>query len=172
MGLQVGSLMAHPASSTAGAATASLLARERDQEGAAAVLTLGLAVKADYTHGGFRWLTVGVAGEPFPEIVLDVPGPPVMDEKEVSDGRTGTTPNSGCLHSIRVGRLVHERRQLPKKAGAAPQAGGQSLEQRRQCDSGGGQLLSNWGHTTRQVLSAAARSGVQPAGARAPSSTH
>ncbi len=41
----------------------------------------GLEVKADYTQGGFRWLTVGVAGEPVPEIVLDVPGPPVMEEK-------------------------------------------------------------------------------------------
>jgi uncharacterized glyoxalase superfamily protein PhnB len=57
---------------------------------------LGLEVKADYTRGGFRWLTVGVAGEAVPEIVLDVPGPPVMDEKTagqvrelVSKGATG-----------------------------------------------------------------------------------
>ena len=42
---------------------------------------LGLEVKADYTRGGFRWLTVGVPGEAVPEIVLDVPGPPVMDDK-------------------------------------------------------------------------------------------
>jgi uncharacterized glyoxalase superfamily protein PhnB len=42
---------------------------------------LGLEVKADYTRGGFRWLTVGVAGEAIPEIVLDVPGPPAVDEK-------------------------------------------------------------------------------------------
>jgi predicted enzyme related to lactoylglutathione lyase len=48
---------------------------------------LGLEVKADYTVGGFRWLTVGVAGEPIPEIVLDVPGPPVMDEKTAEQVR-------------------------------------------------------------------------------------
>ena len=42
---------------------------------------LELEVKADYTRGGFRWLTVGVPGQAVPEIVLDVPGPPVMDEK-------------------------------------------------------------------------------------------
>ena len=33
---------------------------------------LGLEVKADYTLGGFRWLTVGVEGEAVPEITLDV----------------------------------------------------------------------------------------------------
>jgi uncharacterized glyoxalase superfamily protein PhnB len=56
---------------------------------------LGLEVKADYTRAGFRWLTVGVPGEPL-EIVLDVPGPPVMDAKSaeqlrelVSKGATG-----------------------------------------------------------------------------------
>jgi len=48
---------------------------------------LGLEVKADYTQGGFRWLTVGVAGEPVPEIVLDVPGPPVMDAKTAEQVR-------------------------------------------------------------------------------------
>ncbi len=48
---------------------------------------LGLEVKADYTRGGFRWLTVGVPGEPIPEIVLDVPGPPVMDEKTAQQVR-------------------------------------------------------------------------------------
>ena len=48
---------------------------------------LGLEVKADYTRGGFRWLTVGVPGEAVPEIVLDVPGPPVMDEKTAGQVR-------------------------------------------------------------------------------------
>jgi uncharacterized glyoxalase superfamily protein PhnB len=42
---------------------------------------LGLEVKADYTRGGFRWLTVGVAGEAIPEVVLEVPGPPAVDDK-------------------------------------------------------------------------------------------
>ena len=48
---------------------------------------LGLEKKADYTQGGFRWLTVGVPGEPLPEIVLDVPGPPVMDEQTAAQVR-------------------------------------------------------------------------------------
>jgi predicted enzyme related to lactoylglutathione lyase len=57
---------------------------------------LGLEVRADYDRGGFRWLTVGVPGQPEPEIVLDVPGPPVMDAKSaeqirelVTKGATG-----------------------------------------------------------------------------------
>src|SRR5436305_13555481 len=48
---------------------------------------LGLELKADYTRAGFRWLTVGVAGEAVPEIVLDVPGPPVMDAKTAEQVR-------------------------------------------------------------------------------------
>ena len=57
---------------------------------------LGLEIKADYTRGSFRWLTIGIAGEAVPEIVLDVPGPPVLDEKTseqvrelVAKGATG-----------------------------------------------------------------------------------
>jgi uncharacterized glyoxalase superfamily protein PhnB len=57
---------------------------------------LELEVRADYNQGGFRWLTIGVPGEALPEIVLDVPGPPVMDEAAatqvrdlVSKGATG-----------------------------------------------------------------------------------
>lgn len=42
---------------------------------------LGLEVKADFTKDGFRWLTVGIPGEQGVEMVLDVPGPPVMDAK-------------------------------------------------------------------------------------------
>jgi len=48
---------------------------------------LGLEVRSDFSRGGFRWLTVGVVGEPLPEIVLDVPGPPVMDEKTAEQVR-------------------------------------------------------------------------------------
>ena len=48
---------------------------------------LGLEVKADYTQGGFRWLTVGVPGEAIPEVVLGVPGPPLMDEKTAAQIR-------------------------------------------------------------------------------------
>lgn len=57
---------------------------------------LELEKRADYNRGGFRWLTVGVPGQEIPEIVLDVPGPPLMDQKTadqvrelVSKGATG-----------------------------------------------------------------------------------
>ena len=48
---------------------------------------LGLEVRTDLTRGGFRWLTVGVPGKTVPEIVLDVPGPPVMDEQTAAQVR-------------------------------------------------------------------------------------
>ena len=42
--------------------------------------TLGLEVKIDMDLGFMRWLTVTVPGEPDREILLEVPGPPAMDE--------------------------------------------------------------------------------------------
>ena len=56
-----------------------------DQDEALAFYTdkLGMEVRADATlpeMGGFRWLTVGPAGQPDISIVLmAIPGPPVMD---------------------------------------------------------------------------------------------
>ena len=56
-----------------------------DQDEALAFYTekLGLEVRADVTlpeMGNFRWLTVGVPGQPDVAITLmDVPGPPVFD---------------------------------------------------------------------------------------------
>lgn len=41
---------------------------------------LGLEVRSDVDMGFMRWLTVGVPGDPDREIMLDRPGPPVMDE--------------------------------------------------------------------------------------------
>ena len=60
--------------------TTQIYVTDQDQALDFYVGTLGLEVKADYSRGGFRWLTVGVPGEAVPEIVLDVPGPPVMDD--------------------------------------------------------------------------------------------
>ena len=42
--------------------------------------TLGLEVKVDMDLGFMRWLTLIVPGEPDREILLEVPGPPAMDE--------------------------------------------------------------------------------------------
>jgi catechol 2,3-dioxygenase-like lactoylglutathione lyase family enzyme len=58
---------------------------------------LGLEVKNDVPLGFMRWLTVGVPGENR-EILLELPGPPSMDEKAgeqvrelVAKGATGFT---------------------------------------------------------------------------------
>ena len=41
---------------------------------------LGLEVKTDTDLGFMRWLTVVVPGQPDREILLEVPGPPAMDD--------------------------------------------------------------------------------------------
>jgi catechol 2,3-dioxygenase-like lactoylglutathione lyase family enzyme len=41
---------------------------------------LGLEVRNDVDLGFMRWLTVGVPGQPNREVLLELPGPPAMDE--------------------------------------------------------------------------------------------
>ncbi len=41
---------------------------------------LGLEVRADVDMGFMRWLTINVPGRPEREILLEVPGPPSVDE--------------------------------------------------------------------------------------------
>jgi catechol 2,3-dioxygenase-like lactoylglutathione lyase family enzyme len=41
---------------------------------------LGLEVKNDLDLGFMRWLTVAIPGDPGREILLELPGPPAMDE--------------------------------------------------------------------------------------------
>jgi predicted enzyme related to lactoylglutathione lyase len=41
---------------------------------------LGLEVSNDFEQGPTRWLTVKVPGQPGPDIYLEKPGPPAMDE--------------------------------------------------------------------------------------------
>lgn len=59
---------------------------------------LGLEVGSDVDLGFMRWLTVRVPGQPGREILLEVPGPPSVDEAAgeqirelVSKGATGFT---------------------------------------------------------------------------------
>jgi catechol 2,3-dioxygenase-like lactoylglutathione lyase family enzyme len=65
-----------------------------DQDEALAFYTgkLGLEVRADVTLpelGGFRWLTVGPAGQPdFAIVLMAIPGPPVMDAETAEQVRT------------------------------------------------------------------------------------
>ena len=48
---------------------------------------LGLEVRADVDLGFMRWLTVGVPGDPDREILLEVPGPPAMDDATAAQAR-------------------------------------------------------------------------------------
>jgi catechol 2,3-dioxygenase-like lactoylglutathione lyase family enzyme len=72
---------------------------------------LGLEVKADYTNHGYRWLTVGVVGEKVPEIVLDVPKPPAVDDKTAEQIRDLVTKGAmGVAMALRTDncRALHE----------------------------------------------------------------
>ena len=52
---------------------------------------LGLEVKNDMDLGFMRWLTVTVPGEPGREILLELPGPPAMDEATAEQVREMVT---------------------------------------------------------------------------------
>jgi catechol 2,3-dioxygenase-like lactoylglutathione lyase family enzyme len=52
---------------------------------------LGLEVKTDMDIGFMRWLTVAVPGEPGREILLELPGPPAMDEATAEQVREMVT---------------------------------------------------------------------------------
>ena len=52
---------------------------------------LGLEVKNDIPLGFMRWLTVGVPGQPGREILLEVPGPPAMNEATAEQVREMVT---------------------------------------------------------------------------------
>lgn len=49
--------------------------------------TLGLEVDTDVDLGFMRWLTVRVPGHPGRQILLEVPGPPAMDEATAAQVR-------------------------------------------------------------------------------------
>ena len=60
------------------------------------VNTLGMELTNDMDLGFMRWVTVGVAGQPGRDVLLELPGPPGMDEKSgeqvrdlVTKGATG-----------------------------------------------------------------------------------
>ena len=59
---------------------------------------LGLEVRSDLPLGFMRWLTVGVPGDKSREILLEIPGPPSIDEASaqqlrelITKGATGFT---------------------------------------------------------------------------------
>jgi uncharacterized glyoxalase superfamily protein PhnB len=62
------------------------------------VNTLGMELTNDMDLGFMRWVTVGVPGQPGRDVLLELPGPPAMDEKTadqvreiVTKGATGFT---------------------------------------------------------------------------------
>jgi catechol 2,3-dioxygenase-like lactoylglutathione lyase family enzyme len=79
---------------------------------------LGLEVASDADLGFMRWLTVRVPGEPGREILLELPGPPAMDDATaeqvrelVSKGASGftvgfTTSDCRKTYETLVGRGV------------------------------------------------------------------
>jgi catechol 2,3-dioxygenase-like lactoylglutathione lyase family enzyme len=59
---------------------------------------LGLELTSNMDLGFMRWVTVGVPGQPGRDVLLELPGPPAMDEKTsaqvrelVTKGATGFT---------------------------------------------------------------------------------
>ena len=48
---------------------------------------LGLEVSSDMDLGFMRWLTVRVPGQPGRDVLLELPGPPGMDEKSAAQVR-------------------------------------------------------------------------------------
>jgi uncharacterized glyoxalase superfamily protein PhnB len=64
-----------------------LLVLDQDQALEFYVGKLGLEVKTDMDLGFMRWLTVVVPGDTNREILLEVPGPPAMDEATADQAR-------------------------------------------------------------------------------------
>ena len=73
-------------------ANAQLWVHDQDEALAFYTQKLGMEVRADVTLaelGNFRWLTVGLAGQPDISIVLmAIPGPPVMDPETAEQVRS------------------------------------------------------------------------------------
>ena len=56
---------------------------------------LGLEVRNDQNLGFMRWLTVAVPGDPKREILLELPGPPAMNETTAEQVRELVTKGAG-----------------------------------------------------------------------------
>ena len=76
----------------------SLVVKDYDEALAFYVGKLGMEVTSDQNLGFMRWLTVGVPGQPGRDILLEIPGPPSMDEatadqirSEITRGASGFT---------------------------------------------------------------------------------
>jgi catechol 2,3-dioxygenase-like lactoylglutathione lyase family enzyme len=61
---------------------------------------LGMEVRSDVDMGFMRWLTIGVPGQPSPEILLEKPGPPGMDDAAADQTRDLLTKGATGLAFI------------------------------------------------------------------------
>jgi len=65
----------------------SIFVLDQDQAVDFYVGKLGLEVSSDMDLGTMRWLTVRVPGQPGRDVLLELPGPPAMDEKTANQVR-------------------------------------------------------------------------------------
>ncbi len=65
----------------------SIFVLDQDQAVDFYVGKLGLEVSSDMDLGFMRWLTVRVPGQPGRDVLLELPGPPQMDEKTTAQVR-------------------------------------------------------------------------------------
>jgi predicted enzyme related to lactoylglutathione lyase len=72
--------------------TAQLWVNDQDEALAFYTEKVGMEVRADVTVaelGNFRWLTVGMAGQPdFAIVLMAIPGPPMMDDETTDQVKT------------------------------------------------------------------------------------
>jgi catechol 2,3-dioxygenase-like lactoylglutathione lyase family enzyme len=75
----------------------SILVLDQDQALDFYVGKLGLEVRADIDMGFMRWLTVGVPGDETREVLLEVPGPPAVDDATAEQMRELVTKGATGL---------------------------------------------------------------------------
>jgi catechol 2,3-dioxygenase-like lactoylglutathione lyase family enzyme len=84
--------------------TVSLWVRDQDEARSFYADKLGFEVREDVTlpeMGGFRWLTVGPAGQDVAVALMDIPGPPVFDDE--TSGQVNALMAKGAAGTLFLG---------------------------------------------------------------------
>ena len=92
------------------------------------VNTLGMELTNDMDLGFMRWVTVGVPGQPGRDVLLELPGPPAMDEKTAEQVRELVQVDVG--HRDAMAELAAPRLEAPVANGSLEDAAGGSLSAR------------------------------------------
>jgi catechol 2,3-dioxygenase-like lactoylglutathione lyase family enzyme len=83
---------------------------------------LGLELRTDADLGFMRWLTVAVPGDPHREIMLEKPGPPMLDEATTDQVRGLVTKGAAAGWLIFATDDVHRaHRELKEKGVELPE---------------------------------------------------